>query len=386
MTVRQFSPLVAALLLIAGCTGLDRDSSGSQSGPVILDASVAEKLLDKSEAALTEAMNSHQPPLQSLAFETFLVTGRTPPEYDFRALDPRVRVVALAMAVKQRAPQAAEQATLCLNDGDPSVRLAGAWGRLVGGDGSQATMLRDGLASPDVSVRRNAAWLFGLMDNRTAVDMLKTRLDDPDAVVVLRAAEALGRLGSSDGLDAVRSLTEHERHEIRCWSTRLLGRIGAKADIPRLERLAESRFLDVKFAAIGSLARLGNFTRIEFLVAMLDATPGSLRRLAKEDSQLAAVIAGMKDEELEESAANLRRMAARELGETGYAPALVPLGKIMDSKDLLERTIAASSTYKILWESQPWIKRAMTDQPTSPGTVPVRAQPLDPRGIRNPRR
>ena len=157
--------------------------------------------------------------------------------------------------------------------------------------------------------------------------MLKTKLDDPDAVVVLRTAEALGRLGSSDGLEAVRSLAEHERHEVRCWATRLLGRLGTKADIPRLQRLSESRFLDVKFAAIGSLARLGDFTRIELLTDMLGITAKDVRRLAARDPQLAEAIAGMKDAELEAFAADLRRLAARELGETGYAPALEPLGK-----------------------------------------------------------
>jgi HEAT repeat protein len=376
MTMRFLWLPAVALLVVAGCGGGSSTQPSQRSGPVVLDSAMAEGLLDKADSVLAEAIDSGQPPLQSLAFETFLATGQAPPQYDFRALnDPRVRVVALVVAVKQNSPAARDMAVASLRDGDPSLRLAGAWGLLVAAnDASQAPVLTDGLASRDVAVRRNAAWLFGLMDNRSAVDMLRARLDDPDAVVVLRTAEALGRLGSSDGLAAVRSLTEYEQHAVRCWATRLLGRIGAKADIPRLERLADSRFLDVKFAAIGSLARLGNFTRIESLVEMLGANARTLRLQAAKDPQLADVIASMKDAELEAFATDLRRLAARELGETGYAPALLPLGHSMESRDLLERTVAASSASKILWESQPWVKRAMSDQapaqpPRKPGQV-----------------
>ena len=85
---------------------------------------------------LAEAIQSGQPPLQALAFETFLATGQAPPEYDFRSLnDPRVRLVALAAAVKQNAPGSGDLAALSLRDADASVRLAAAWGRVLAGDG-----------------------------------------------------------------------------------------------------------------------------------------------------------------------------------------------------------------------------------------------------------
>ncbi len=383
MTVRLLPLLALTAVFLGGCVQGGNESRGGLSslgqrpgGPVILDPKVQEALTNKAEAALAEAIRSNQPPLQALAFETFLLTGQEPPRYDFRALnDPRVRLVALVTAVKQKAPGSAGLCNDSLRDADASVRLAAAFGLVLGGEGAQATALRQGLVSPDTAVRRNAVWLFGLMDNASAVDMLKTKLDDPDAVVVLRTAEALGRLGSADGLEAVRALTEHERHEIRCWATRLLGRIGTKADIPRLQRLAESRFLDVKFAAIGSLSRLGDFQRIELLVDMLDASGKELRRQAAKDPQMADAVGVMKDEDLEAFAGDLRRLAGLELGETGYAPALEPLGGLMDRGDLLQRTVAASAAYRILMESRPWVKRVLADQPTT--APPRKPSPLE---------
>ena len=214
----------------------------------------------------------------------------------------------------------------------------------MAGDGSQVTALRDALASPDLSQRRTAVWLLGLMGNPSAAGMIKVKLDDPDALVALRAAEALWRLGSRDGIEPVRSLVEHERHQERYFAVRLLGRIGDTTDIPRLEKLCQSRFLDVKFAAIAAIAEKGDYKRIGLLLDMLDAPESEMRMLA-----------------------------ARELGETAYTPAIARLEKLLASKDLAERVAAGGAIVRILSAKTSWRSHILADRPppATPETGPV---------------
>jgi len=301
-------------------------------------------------AALVEALHSGQPPLQALAAETYLDADRPPPRRDIEGLadtnDPRVRTVAVALIGAGRRPDTAPLLQRKLRDDDANVRLAAAFGLAMAGDGSQVTALRDALASPDVTQRRTAAWLLGLMGNPSAAGMLKMKLDDPDAFVALRAAEALWRLGSRDGIEQVRALVEHDRHQVRYFAVRLLGRIGDTTDIPRLEKLCQSQFLDVKFAAIAAVALKGDFKRIGLLLRMLD------------------------DPESE-----TRQMAARELGETAYTPAIAPLEKLLAGRDLAERVAAGAAIVRILSAKTPWRSHILADQPPAP---PPQAAPAAP--------
>ena len=268
---------------------------------------------------LVAAFRSGQPPLQALAAETFMEVDRRPPIPAVEALadgpDPRVRTTAVALLGAMRQHASIPLLQRKGRDADPAVRLAADFALAM-------------------TLRRTAAWLLGLMGNRTAVGMLKVKLDDPDAVVVLRAAEAMHRLGSRDGLERVRTLTGHERHQVRYYATRLLGWMGEESDIPRLERLCQSRFLDVKFAAIAALAQRGDLKRIGMLLALAEAPEPDTRVLA-----------------------------IRELGETGYTPAIERLARLLRSRLPLERTAAAASIMRIRSAGAFWRTRILVDQP-----------------------
>ena len=299
---------------------------------------------------LLEAIHSSQPPLQALAAETFLEADRQPPRAELILLaetpDPRVRTTGLALVGTTRRQEFLRVAQQQYRDPQAVVRVSSAFAMAMLGDTSRIGDLRDGLASPDVTVRRTAVWLLGLMGNRSAVGMLRVKLTDPDAVVVLRTAEALHRLGSPDGVEMVRAMTEHSQHSVRAFATRLLGRVGEKADITRLERLYQSRFLDVKFAAIGALAQLGDFKRIGMLVDFLGS---------------------------EEQSAGI--LAARELAETGYRPALEKLGdRLKKATDPMERATVAAAMVRILSARESWRSRILADEkpPTLDADAPAK--------------
>jgi len=330
--------LAAAALLIGmagGCTGeggIGPSMFGSRS------VEGGEPGFDVPYEILDEALRSAQPPLQAMACETYLDAGRQPPLGHVEALadarDPRVRTTALALLGTMGRRDLADLFRRKERDAEAAVRLAADFGLAMTAEPERMTALRDALADPNITLRRTAAWLLGLTNNQSAADMLKVKLDDPDAVVVLRAAEAMHRLGSDAGYERVRLLAGHNQHQIRYYATRLLGRLGKIEDIPLLERLCRSRFLDVKFAAIASLAQLGDFKRIGMLIDMLQAP----------DSQT-------------------RVLAARELGETAYAPAVPALGVLLTSEVPLERTTAAAAIVRIRSAETPWRSRIMAEEP-----------------------
>lgn len=323
--------LVAAVLAAAG-VGLSAAAGAAPTERADDDSSLPDPY-----PVLVQALESGQGRVQAYAAEAFLESGRTAPQGVLvelaRSPDPRLRTTVLAVLGTTRRRELVPLFRSHLRDSDPVARLSAAFGMAMAGDASQVETLRDALASPDIRQRRTACWLLGLMGNPSAVGMLKLKLADPDALVALRAAEALGRLDSDLGLEPVRRLTGHGSHEIRAMAARILGRIGRTADIPRLAKLAESkRFLDVKFAAIAALARLGDLKRVGLLVDMLEAPDAPERALA-----------------------------ARALAETGYTPALKPLGRLLKAEDILERTSAAAAMLQIQSSPDPWRKRAMKE-------------------------
>ncbi|MEA3368659.1 MAG: hypothetical protein U9R68_11165, partial [Planctomycetota bacterium] len=299
-------------------------------GPALAEAErVPASGFDTPYQVLDEALRSAQPPIQAMACETYLEAGRRPPLSHVEALadarDPRVRTTALALLGTMGRRDLADLFRRKKRDAGAAVRLAADFGLAMTVEPERMTGLHDALSNPDVTLRRTAVWLLGLTGNASAARMLEVKLDDPDAVVVLRAAEAMHRLGSRAGLERVRVLTRHSRHTIRYYATRLLGRMGEKEDIPLLERLCQSRFLDVKFGAMAALARLGDFKRIGMLLDMVEAPDSSTRVLA-----------------------------ARELGETAYTPAVQALQRMLRSQVPLERTTAAAAIVRIRSARQSW--------------------------------
>lgn len=319
--------LVTMSALAAGCGWGQRDEAVRPAwahGGSARDAG-----FDTPYQVLDEALRSAQPPIQAIACETYLESDRRPPLSSVEGLadarDPRVRTTALALLGTMQRRDLGDLFRRKQRDAEPSVRLAADFGLAMTVEPGRMDALREALSAPDVTVRRTAVWLLGLTGQESAVGMLEVKLDDPDAVVVLRAAEALYRLGSREGLARVRILTRHSRHTIRYYAVRLLGRMGEAEDIPLLQRLCQSRFLDVKFGAMAALARLGDFKRIGMLLDMLEAP----------DSQT-------------------RALAARELGETAYTPAVPALERMLASQVPMERTTAAASIVRIRSARQPW--------------------------------
>lgn len=336
--MRLWVLMAAASLGVCGCVGDRRTGSpGASSGE------------PDPYPVLVSALESGQPPLQAYAAEGFIDLGRPAPRGLLESLadapEYRLRTAALAALGVTRRPDLVPLFKRKRLDPEPTVRLSAAFGLAMAGDASQVTALRDGLVSSRLTDRRTAAWLLGLMGNRSAVGLLAVKLDDPDAVVVLRAAEAMHRLGSAGGLDRVRTLLGHSRHPVRGFATRLLGKMGEASDIPRLERLCQSRSLDVRFAAIASLARLGDFKRVNTLLVVLTVSKGS-----------APEVDGLPVEQV-------RVLAARELGESGYRPALAALGRLMAEGNALERTAAAVSIGRIQSDPTAWRERILEDEP-----------------------
>jgi len=284
--------------------------------------------VDGAYEILAEALRSDRPRLQALAAETFLESSRQPPrgaiEHLADSSDARVRFTVLV--VLGAAPRSDLEPLFRrkLRDVDPNVRLAAAFGLAMTGDESQIMTLRDGLMSARPAIRRTAAWLLGRLGSRGSIEMLKAKLEDPDAVVVLRAAEALCPMGSDLAQARVRELTRHGDRRIGILAVRLLGRVGTQADIPRLLELSEPGvLLDLRFAAIAALAKLGNLARIRRLVGFLDAENETFRMLA-----------------------------LQEVAESGYRPALVRLEKRLGATDPIERVLAAAAMVRIESHSQ----------------------------------
>jgi HEAT repeat protein len=319
--------LAVAVTCAPGCRSSGRE--GAVRPAWAQGGSTRDAGFDTPYQVLDEALRSAQPPLQAMACETYLESDRRPPLSHVEGLadarDPRVRATALALLGTMGRRELGDLFRRKQRDAAPSVRLAADFGLAMTVEPERMNALRDALAAPDVTVRRTAVWLLGLSGQKSAVRLLEVKLDDPDAVVVLRAAEAMHRLGSDAGLPRVRVLTRHSRHTIRYYAVRLLGRMGEQEDIPLLARLCQSRFLDVKFGAMAALARLGDFKRIGMLLDMLEAP----------DSQT-------------------RVLAARELGETAYTPAVPALERMLGSQVPLERTTAAASIVRIRSARQPW--------------------------------
>jgi HEAT repeat protein len=327
--------VVCAVAWTAGCGSASRDDAVRPAwaeGGSSRDAG-----FDTPYQVLDEALRSAQPPIQAMACETYLESDRRPPLSHVEALadarDPRVRTTALALLGTMERRDLGDLFRRKQRDAEASVRLAADFGLAMTVEPDRMNALREALASPDVTLRRTAVWLVGLTGQESALGMLKVKLDDPDAVVVLRAAEAMHRLGSREGLERVRVLTRHSRHTVRYYAVRLLGRMGEQEDIPLLEHLCQSRFLDVKFGAMAALARLGDFKRIGMLLDMLEAP----------DSQT-------------------RVLAARELGETGYTPAVPPLERMLASQVPLERTTAAGAIVRIRSARRPWQSHILKEE------------------------
>jgi HEAT repeat protein len=343
--MKPWLAILTAAILAAGVgltpTGCTRTGRGPEAAtaPTGRMAGVKQDPYD----VLAEAIRSDQPALESLAAETYLESDQPPPagllEPLADARDPGVRAMAITVLGTTRRSNLVPLFRQKLRDAAPVVRLAAAYSLALNGDPPQVNALGEGLASQDLAVRRYAAWLLGLKGDSSAVVMLKRKLDDPDAMLVLRVAEALFRLGSRDGLAQVRTLTEHDRHAIRRLAARLLGQMGTTADIPRLEKLCQSRFLDVKLAAIAAVARQGDFKRIELLLDLLDSQEAATPDL------------------------NVRALAAWELAETGYTPAIEPLARLMARGDPMERTASAAAIIRIRSARQPWRSHILADRP-----------------------
>lgn len=329
-------PLAVTSMLATGCVpGVPNDRV--RPGWAEAGGGEPESGFDTPYQVLDEALRSAQPPIQAMACETYLELDRQPPLSDVEALadarDPRVRTTALALLGTMGRRDLGDLFRRKRRDAEASVRLAADFGLAMTVEPGRMTSLHDALGASDVALRRTAVWLLGLTGNESAAGLLEVKLDDPDAVVVLRAAEAMDRLGSGAGLERVRTLTRHSRHTVRYYAVRLLGRMGTQEDIPLLERLCQSRFLDVKFGAMAALARLGDFKRIGMLIDMLEAP----------DSQT-------------------RVLAARELGETGYTPAVPALETMLQSQVPLERTTAAASIVRIRSARRPWRSHILEEE------------------------
>jgi hypothetical protein len=70
-----------------------------------------------------------------------------------------------------------------------------------------------------------------------------------------------------------------------------------------------------------------------------------------------------------------RQLAAREIGETAYTPAIARLEKLLTSSDLAERATAGAAIVRILSAKTSWRSHILADRPLAP---PPQATPAAP--------
>ncbi|MDP6380422.1 MAG: HEAT repeat domain-containing protein [Phycisphaerae bacterium] len=333
-----------------------------------------ERAAGAARQVLSASLSSPEGRIRGMAIESMMQLGSVLPDDALVGLandpDPRVKmmaVVALGGARNRRHVLIFRER---FGDADVNVRLAAAYSLARSGDMSHMMALRDGLMNREATVRRNAAYLLGLLGEPSAAGMLKSGLTDGDALVALRSAEAMHRLGDHSGIPVVRHLTGHPSHQVQYEAVRILGGMGQTVEMTRLRRLANSPHLDVRFAAICGMAKLGDFSRMQILLEVLaldTVNPRTRSRLAKK--------LGVDVSALERTETDTRAMAALELAETGYTPALPDLARLLGSRQPLVRLAGAVAILKIHSSGEAWRQRARAveaekDGSTGSGTVP----------------
>jgi len=129
--------------------------------------------------------------------------------------------------------------------------------------------LRELLCDEDKDVRKFAVDILASIASTSAADALVQALQDSDINVASAAAEALGNIGSASDVSALVAALK-AANWMRCSIARSLGQIGGEEALRALTDLIGDEDEMIVFAALQSLATVGNATTIQYLLYYLN--------------------------------------------------------------------------------------------------------------------
>lgn len=236
---------------------------------------------------LVEAAMGEDPALRSNAIEALAVLPERARPAVSRGLEdpnPGVRFAAVVTAARLGFDSLIPAIAPLVKDENPSVRAAAIYALHDLGAGVNPTPLATMLQRDDPQLRANVALLLGLIGSESAIPMLRTVAEDPmpkvssprNAVVRIQITEAMARLGDEQSLHALRAGVYSQFAEVRVLAINALGAVGDRRMIPalgnvlsnpgmtpppnadrELRQAAERAQMELRLAAAGSLARLG---------------------------------------------------------------------------------------------------------------------------------
>ena len=129
------------------------------------------------------------------------------------------------------------------------------------------------LHDPDPDLRMQVALALGELQDPAAAEPLRAALEDPDQNVRFHAIEALGRLRAASAVDALAKIAESDDFFLAFAALDALALIHDPRVATRLVRLLDKP--DVRDAAIGMLAAIGDVQVCESLAGVINAAPES---------------------------------------------------------------------------------------------------------------
>jgi len=206
--------------------------------------------------------------------------------------NPGVRFAAVVTAGRLELTSLVSDIQPLLEDDNRSVRGAAMFALHRLGEAVDLTPLAAMLRSDDPTLRANIAMLLGLLGDQSAVPMLKDAATAPmprtsaqrEAVVRTQVAEAIVRLGDNSELNTIRAGAYNQFGEVRVISIIAMGAVGDQRMLPALEAMAEGRPDgepdEVRLAAAGSMARLGDEAALPVVLRYVDHQSPALRSQA----------------------------------------------------------------------------------------------------------
>ncbi len=187
-----------------------------------------------------------------------------------------VRFAAAAIIGKQRLKDLVRPVRRLLNDPSMSVYASALFALRRCGDPVDISPMAQLMQQPDATLRGNVAMLLGLLEEPSAIPILKNgskwlgdyQISDAQASLIrLQIAEAMVILGDESGLEAIRAMAYSTNDEVRILAVQALGRVRDRKFEPALHSILNHNPIELRLAAAGSLAQLGDSAGLKILLA-----------------------------------------------------------------------------------------------------------------------
>ncbi len=207
----------------------------------------------------------------------------------------------------------------------------------------------EALDSPDLFVRRDATEALGKLGNKRAIETLINKLSDSSSGVSSNAAEALGRLGNKRAVEPlIKALGDPDSY-VRRDAAEALGRLGNKRAVePLITRLSDSNS-NIRSNAAQALERLGA-TKEQIVAGYIEALDSSDLDVRRDAARILGELGNKRAVEplinrLSDSNSNIRSNAAQALKKLNAAKKQMVVGYVeaLDSPDLDVRRDAAEA-------------------------------------------